>query len=163
MAAQLVLKSEGPSLMWCHLNDEGKMLKSMVPDSIEVSGNDSDEFKEEAFCAFVKGDIRTLISKPIIGGFGLNFQNCAHQTFFPSHSFEQWYQAVRRSWRFGQKKPVVIDMITSDGESGVMANLMKKSKAAEKMFEQIISLMSSELRLTVENKAKTQQVNPSWL
>jgi hypothetical protein len=114
----------------------------MIPGSVQVSGKDSDEAKEDAFRAFESGSVRVLVTKPTIAGFGLNWQHCAHQTFFPSHSFEQWYQAIRRSWRFGQNKPVVVDMSASEGEQRVMANLERKAEAADRMFSELVRYMA---------------------
>jgi hypothetical protein len=151
------------SLAWCHLNSEGDLLAKLIPDSEQLSGDDSDERKEEVFAAFQAGKLRVLITKPTIAGFGLNFQHCARQTFFPSHSFEQWYQAVRRSWRFGQKKKVVVDVISSDGEASVLANLERKSEAASKMFDQIVSLMGQELNIKAINNHVKKQKIPTWL
>jgi hypothetical protein len=102
MVADLV-DHDQPALAWCHLNDEGDLLEKMIPDAIQVSGKDSDDAKEEKLLAFAKGQARVLVTKPSIGAWGLNFQHCNHMTFFPSHSFEQYYQGVRRCWRFGQK------------------------------------------------------------
>lgn len=162
-AASLICGTGKPAVAWCHLNDEGNLLEEMIPDAVEVEGSDSDDFKEETFDAFTRGEIRTLISKPVIAGFGLNFQHCAHQTFFPSHSFEQWYQATRRSWRFGQKNAVTIDVISSEGESGVAKNLQRKSDQAEKMFSQLVELMSAELRIQKHNPFTEKQLIPTWL
>lgn len=103
-----------PAVCWCHLNDEGKTLTDLIPGAVEVKGGDSDERKEEAFEAFTSGQTRVLVTKPTIAGFGLNWQHCAHQTFFPSHSFEQYYQSVRRSWRFGQTRTVQVDIVTTE-------------------------------------------------
>lgn len=151
------------SIGWCHLNSEGDLLTKLIPDAEQVSGDDTDERKEEVFNAFQTGGIRVLITKPTIAGFGLNFQHCARQTFFPSHSFEQWYQAVRRSWRFGQKKIVVVDVISSEGEADVLRNLQRKSDAADQMFAHIVQLMGRELNIkTQENHLKKGKV-PSWL
>lgn len=151
------------SIGWCHLNSEGDLLTKLIPDAVQISGDDPDEKKEEAFQAFETGEVRVLITKPTIAGFGLNFQHCARQTFFPSHSFEQWYQAVRRSWRFGQKKIVVVDVISSEGEASVLQNLQRKSLAAEKMFERIVALMGRELQIhTQETHIKKSKV-PQWL
>jgi hypothetical protein len=86
MVASIVNRQDEPSLVWCHLNQEGDLLESLIPDAVQVSGADSDEKKEEAFTAFAHGQIRVLVTKPKIGAWGLNFQNCAHITFFPSHS-----------------------------------------------------------------------------
>jgi hypothetical protein len=144
-AAELITAHKGLSIAWCFLNPEGDLLEKLIPDAIQVSGDDKPERKEEVFEAFQNGQIQRLISKPEICGYGLNFQLCDHQTYFPSHSFEQWYQAVRRSWRFGQKNPVRIDMITSEGESNVLANLQRKSLAAEQMFARLVELMNEQL------------------
>ena len=163
LAASLINATNKPAVAWCHLNEEGHMMEKMIPGAVEVEGNDSDEFKEETFDAFASGQIRVLVSKPIIAGFGLNWQHCAHQTFFPSHSFEQWYQAIRRCWRFGQKQPVRVDVISSEGEAGVLANLNRKAHQAEQMFAKLVELINNELRIEKTNKHNTKQTNPSWL
>lgn len=162
-AANLINGHKEPAVAWCYLNDESAALKSAIPDAVEISGSDSMEVKEEAFMAFAKGDIRVLVTKPDIAGFGLNWQHCNHQTFFPSHSYEQMHQAIRRSWRFGQKKPVTIDLITSEGERGVLENLMRKSDQADKLFENLVSLMgeANTFHKTARNQNQTQI--PSWL
>lgn len=162
-AAELVNGTGKPAVCWCHLNDEGKTLNKLIPDSVEVAGTDPDEKKEEAFAAFSKGEVRVMITKPTIAGFGLNWQHCAHETFFPSHSFEQWYQAIRRCWRFGQKNPVRVDMVTSEGEARVLRNLQHKAHAAEVMFGRIIELMNSELKIKKEDKFHKKEEVPQWL
>lgn len=162
-AAALVANTGKPAVAWCHLNEEGHMLEKMIPGAVEVEGNDSDEFKEETFEAFAAGQIRVLVSKPVIAGFGLNWQHCAHQTFFPSHSFEQWYQAIRRCWRFGQKNAVRVDVISSEGEAGVLANLNRKSAQADQMFGKMVELINQELRIEKTNMHTQKQEIPSWL
>jgi hypothetical protein len=152
-----------PALAWCHLNEEGHLLEKLIPGAVEVEGADSDEFKEETVEAFVKGEIRVIVSKPQIFGFGMNFQHCAHQTFFPSHSFEQWYQAIRRCWRFGQKNPVRVDVISSEGEAGVLANMNRKAAQAEQMFSRLVELINNELRIEKRQEHKNQPIIPSWL
>jgi hypothetical protein len=163
MAASLIVNTGKPAVAWCHLNEEGHMLEKMIPGAVEVEGSDSDEFKEETFDAFAAGQIRVIVSKPVIAGFGLNWQHCAHQTFFPSHSFEQWYQAIRRCWRFGQKYPVHVDVISSEGEAGVLANLNRKAHQAEQMFAKLVELINNELRIEKTNKHINKQELPSWL
>lgn len=163
LAARLVADTKKPAIAWCHLNDEGHLLEKLIPGAVEVEGSDADEYKEESFEAFSKGQIRVLISKPVIAGFGLNWQHCSHQTFFPSHSFEQWYQAIRRSWRFGQKNPVRVDMISSEGEAGVLKNLNRKAEAAAAMFEKLVSLINHELEISKPTTTTTQPEIPSWL
>jgi hypothetical protein len=152
-----------PAVVWCHLNKESNQLKRVIPGAVEVTGSDSDEHKEESFRAFQQGDIRVLITKPSIAGFGLNWQHCAHQTFFPSHSFEQWYQAIRRCWRFGQTKPVVVDVVTTEGEQRVLGNLQAKSQAADKMFDHLVLLMANELNIETKNEMTKAENVPSWL
>jgi len=162
--AQSLISSTGkPAVAWCHLDAEGDMLEDMIEGSVQVTGSDSDEFKEETFEAFALGQIRVLVSKPVIAGFGLNWHHCAHQTFFPSHSFEQWYQAVRRCWRFGQKNPVRIDVISSEGEAGVLKNLKRKADQSSEMFAHLVALMNEQLHI---ERRKTETLNvtiPSWL
>lgn len=162
-AAAIVANTGKPAVAWCHLNEEGHMLEKLIPGAVEVEGNDSDEFKEETFEAFASGQIRVLVSKPVIAGFGLNWQHCAHQTFFPSHSFEQWYQAIRRCWRFGQKQPVRIDVISSEGEAGVVANMQRKAQQAETMFARLVELINNELRIEKKNLHTKEQEIPVWL
>lgn len=163
MAASLVANTGKPAVAWCHLNEEGHMLEKLIPGAVEVEGSDSDEFKEETFEAFAAGQIRVIVSKPVIAGFGLNWQHCAHQTFFPSHSFEQWYQAIRRCWRFGQTQPVHVDVITSEGEAGVLANMNRKAAQSEQMFAKLVELINHELRIEKTNTHTTTQEIPTWL
>ncbi len=151
------------ALVWCHLNPEGETLEKTISDAIQISGKDSDDSKEFKILEFTSGNARVLVSKPVLCGFGLNLQNCAHETFFPSHSFEQYYQAVRRCYRFGQTRPVEIDMITSEGEQGVMANLQRKSDAADVMFSRLVELMNAELRIVRSKPFTKQEEIPSWL
>lgn len=151
-----------PALVWCHLNSEGDQLAE-IPGAIQVKGADSDEEKEEKFLAFVAGEIRVLVTKPRIGAWGLNFQHCSHVTFFPSHSFEQYYQGVRRCWRFGQHHPVKVDIVTTEGERGVMENLQAKAKASDKMFSRLVARMSEQLHIERQNNFTKEEDIPSWL
>lgn len=162
-AAELVADMGMSAVVWCHLNEEGDRLERLIPDSVQVSGADEDEAKEEAFEAFSGGKVRVLVTKPTIAGFGLNWQHCAHQTFFPSHSFEQWYQAVRRCWRFGQARIVTVDVIASVGEAGVLANLRRKAEAADQMFARLVELMNDPLHIARSNSHTRQEEVPPWL
>lgn len=151
------------SLVWCHFNEEAKLLEKIIPDSKQVEGADSDDEKEETFIAFQTGKLKRLITKPKIGAFGLNMQNCHHMTFFPSHSFEQYYQGVRRCWRFGQKLPVSVDIVTTQGELGVLKNLQRKSEAANKMFDMLVEYMNDAQKI---NRSKSNQQTiqlPNWI
>lgn len=152
-----------PALVWCHLNDESRLLADSIPDAVEVSGSDRDEVKEEKFLAFANGQIRVLVTKPKIGAWGLNFQHCAHITFFPSHSYEQYYQGVRRCWRFGQKNEVVVDVVTTEGEKEVLKNLQRKSAAADAMFDRLVDEMNNAISLSKNIEYKTRENLPSWL
>lgn len=163
MAASLVNAHDKPAVVWCNLNEEGNRLAKAIRGAVEVSGNDSEEHKEETFAGFVSGKVRVLVTKPVIGGFGLNLQHCAHMTFFPSHSYEQYYQGVRRCWRFGQKNPVTVDMITTEGQSDVLKNLERKANQASKMFDQLVGMMWKELKIEVKNEYVNKEVVPSWL
>lgn len=163
MVAALVNAHKRPACVWCNLNEEGNRLARLIPDAVEVAGNDTEEFKEEAFNGFVKGAIRVLVTKSSIAGFGLNFQHCADTTYFPSHSYEQYYQSVRRFWRFGQKRTVTVDMITTDGQEDVVRNLTRKTKQADEMFAQLVALMCSELKIAKRREATTEMRTPSWM
>jgi hypothetical protein len=161
--AELVRDTKQPALIWCHLNDEGDLLEQIIPDCVQVSGNDSDENKEAKFMTFAAGAARVLVTKPKIGAWGLNFQHCAHVTFFPSHSFEQYYQGVRRCWRFGQKRPVRVDVITTEGERGVMQNLQRKAAAADLMFSSLVAEMSNAVSISRSNTFHQREEIPAWL
>jgi len=163
MAAQLVNNTNQPAVMWCNLNDEGKLLKRLVPDAVEISGSDSDEKKEAAFIAFQEGKIRVLITKPKIGGWGLNWQHCAHMTYFPTHSYEAYYQAVRRSWRFGQTREVQIDIVTTEGGHNIMENLKRKEQAAIRMFESLILHMNEAIKIDSARYFTQKEIIPTWL
>jgi len=161
--AGLVNGTGKPALVWCHLNKEGDRLAEIIPDAEQVSGADSDEAKEEKFLAFASGQLRALVSKPKIGAWGLNFQHCSHVTFFPSHSYEQYYQGVRRCWRFGQTQPVTVDIVTTEGERGVMKNLQRKSIAADKMFSSLVAEMNEATKIERAINFTGKEKVPSWL
>jgi hypothetical protein len=161
--ARLVADTGQPALVWCHLNDEGDLLERLIPDAEQVSGKDSDEAKEEKFLMFSRGEARVLITKPKIGAWGLNFQHCAHVTFFPSHSFEQYYQGVRRCWRFGQKRPVKVDIVTTEGERGVLKNLQRKAQAADRMFTALVEHMNESIKVDRGVRFTKPEEIPNWL
>ncbi|KKN68559.1 hypothetical protein LCGC14_0449890 [marine sediment metagenome] len=158
-----LVKGKKQSLIWCHLNTEGDYLEKIIPDSKQIKGASPDEVKEETFLAFQKGELKRLITKPKIGAFGLNFQNCSHVTFFPSHSFEQYYQGVRRCWRYGQKNKVVVDIITTEGELGVLKNLQRKAAAAENMFKMIVKYINDELKIERKITDTMKAEVPAWM
>jgi hypothetical protein len=162
-ASDLIKKHKGPAIAWCNLNDESRLFSRNIQDSVEVQGSDSVEHKEGAFSDFVNGNIRVLITKPSIGGFGLNFQHCAHLTLFPSHSYEQYYQVVRRCWRFGQKNPVTVDMITTDGQENVLKNLERKAIASDHMFSRLVEMMWKGVNVEKTDTYTRKVRVPSWL
>lgn len=161
-AAEL-LADASPGIAWCQLNDEGKLLTRLINGAVEVSGADSPDAKEEKLAAFSRGEIRVLVTKPKIGAWGLNWQHCHRMTFFPSHSYEQYYQAVRRCWRFGQTQPVTVDAITTEGGLNVFRNLERKAVQADRMFEALTAHMRDALaiRRTVTYDREAQV--PSWV
>jgi len=163
MAADLVNAHDAPAVAWCNLNSEGDKLTRAIRGAVQVSGKDSEEHKEETFAAFIAGDVRVLVTKPSIGGFGLNLQHCAHQTYFPSHSYEQYYQSVRRCWRFGQKRPVTVDMITTDGQENVLANLQRKAEQADGMFSQLVGMMWQAMKIEQKDEYTQKAGVPAWL
>ncbi len=150
-------------MIWCHLNDEGDLLEELMPDCKQVSGATPDEEKEEIFIAFAKGKLPKLVTKGKIAAWGLNFQKCHKVGTFPSHSFEQYYQGVRRCWRFGQKHQVTVDIVTSEGEMNVLKNLKRKAAAADCMFTNLVSEMNNSITINRSEKHTNNQENPVWL
>ncbi len=158
-----IMARRSPSIAWCHLNAEGDLLERLIPGAVQVSGSDSDEKKEERFLAFADGEIDTLVTKPKIGCFGMNWQHCSNVAFFPSHSFEQVFQSVRRCWRFGQKNTVRATVVTTPGESGVLKNLQRKSKAADEMYVQLVSEMNNAISFDLASSGTKGLEVPEWI
>jgi hypothetical protein len=126
-------------LFWCDLNDESAMTTKLVPDAVEVKGADKPDHKESALLGFGEGKIRALVTKPRIGGWGMNWQRCARMAFVGlSDSYEAFYQATRRCWRFGQTRPVDVHLIYSEPERAVIENVLAKSRAHEQMQDAMI-------------------------
>ena len=151
------------SIIWADYNYEADALEKALPDCLQISGSDSDEKKEEKFNIFLKSGISNLVIKAKIGAFGLNWQHCNHMTFFPTHSYEQYYQGIRRCWRFGQKLPVTVDTVTTVGEGRVFQNIRRKAKEAEKMFKMLVEFMNNELKINQTEKFENKMEVPSWL
>lgn len=160
-AAELV-NHDRPAIIWCQFNEEANLLERIIPGATQVSGSNSDEVKERRFMDFTDGNIRVLVTKPKIGALGLNFQHCAHVVYFPSHSFEQYYQAVRRCWRFGQKRPVHVDVVMTEGERRIMQNLRRKAEQAEAMFANLISEMNSAMAVNTAKRFDKAMELPAW-
>lgn len=163
MAAELVSSTGKPFVIWCHLNDEGDLLETLCREAVQVSGADSDEAKEEAYESFAKGETRGIITKPKIGAWGLNWQHCAHVVTFASHSYEQYYQAVRRCWRFGQKSKVLVDLVATEGERGAKENMRRKSEDADRMFSMLVAHMHEAEKIDAGYKFTNEAEAPAWL
>lgn len=162
LAAQLVAHDR-PAVVWCHMNDEGDLLQKLIPGCKQVKGANTDEQKEEAYRSFAAGETRVLVIKPKIGAWGLNWQHCAHVVTFASHSYEQYYQSVRRCWRYGQTQPVTVDIIATEGEHNVMESMRRKGQQADVMFSELVKHMNN---ATVLRRARTDihsQEIPAWL
>jgi len=162
-AAALVNDTGEPAILWCQLNDEGDTLERLIPDAVQVSGRDTDIAKEEKLEAFQARNARVLITKPVIGAWGLNLQHCAHVVMFPDYSFEQHYQAVRRCWRFGQTREVMVDMVTTPGSADVLDRLERKRIQADRMFEALVANMNEAIHINRRAAAQTVAELPSWL
>lgn len=160
-AAELA-KGKDPVAIWCNLNPEGDLLAEMCPDLVQVSGSDSIERKEEVIAAFGKGQVKGLITKAKIAGHGLNWQHCNRTILFPSHSYEQYYQLVRRFYRFGQKRRVTVDVITTESGHDVLLNLQRKATQADRMFAALVEHMNEACKLTKTENNVNPEV-PSWL
>jgi len=161
-AAELLADADS-AVAWCQLNAEGDLLTRLIDGAVQISGSDDADKKEEALLAFGRGEIRVLVTKPIIGAWGLNWQHCHRMTFFPSHSYEQYYQAVRRSWRFGQTEPVVVDIVTTEGGTNALANLQRKSEQADRMFDALVAHMNEALHIRRSENYDQEVSIPAWL
>jgi DNA modification methylase len=149
-----------PVLIWCDLNIESELLARSILNSHEITGSDSREFKESTMEGFSDGKVQKLVSKPSICGFGMNWQHCSKMLFVGlSDSFEAYYQAVRRCWRFGQKKPVDVWVITSEAEGEVVSNIKRKEHDFEEMLKGMISATQE---ITKENIRPTARADVSY-
>ena len=158
------LLTDAPAgVAWCHLNDESTRLAKLIPGAVEITGSDSPDEKEEKLSAFSRGEIRVLVTKPVIGAWGLNWQHAHRMTYFPSHSYEQYYQAVRRMWRFGQKSEVLVDVVTTKGGENTLRNLQRKAASADAMFDALIAHMNDALRIQRRHNYSNEIEVPQWL
>lgn len=135
------------SVYWVNLNDEADLISKLDKDTKEVKGKMNVDEKEEILLAFSNGEIKKLITKTSITAFGLNWQHCNHTTYFPTYSYEQYYQAIRRFWRFGQKRNVFVDLILSDGQTRIMESLMVKKDKAINMFENLAKQTNADFKI----------------
>lgn len=150
------------AIVWCQLNDEADAMEAAIAGAVQVKGTQSIDRKEELLMAFINGEERVLVTKAKIAGLGLNMQHCNHVVTFVDHSYEKFYQSIRRCWRFGQKRPVRLDVIATEGEIKVKKNMDRKQKLAEEMFESIVAFMNDSQNVT--EKVATQKAEvPTWL
>lgn len=137
------LAKDKTSVYWCNTNQESSFLKNMDNEAVEIIGSMSLEKKEDILLNFADGNIKRLITKAKMTSMGLNWQHCNHTVFFPTWSYEQYYQAIRRFWRFGQKNEVVCDMVISDGQTRVMEALQQKTQKAIELYENLTKAVNS--------------------
>lgn len=163
LAATIASEHDGATVLWGELNEETDMLSRMIPDCVQVSGSMSDDAKEEAFVGFSSGQIKRLVTKPKIGAWGLNWQHCHNVVSFPSHSYEQDYQLVRRCYRFGQQSPVKVTRIICEGELGILSSLDRKKHQADVMFKSIVAHMRDAMHLVSSDFFPKRETIPSWL
>jgi hypothetical protein len=171
-AAELANNSNEQWLVWCDLNAESEMLRKAINEAVEVKGSDKNEHKENAMIEFAEGNIKTLVTKPSIAGWGMNWQNCHNMIFVGlSDSYEMLYQAIRRCWRFGQDHPVNVHIVIGEQEGAVKANIERKEKDYQKMFAEMVKhtkdILSKEIhgtmRISEEYEANKNMKIPQWL
>lgn len=138
------------SVYWCNLNEESSLLKELDSDAVEIIGGMSIDQKEEILVSFAKGEISRLITKAKMTSMGLNWQHCNHTVFFPTWSYEQYYQSIRRFWRFGQKKQVVCDMVISDGQERVIEALNQKMGKAIELYGNLVESANRDFSFTTK-------------
>jgi len=161
-AKAIELASGKTSVYWCNTNNESSILKSSDSKAVEIIGSQSIDKKEEILLAFANGEIERLITKAKMTSMGLNWQHCNHSVFFPTWSYEQYYQAIRRFWRFGQKNDVIIDMVISDGQTRVLEALEQKTQKAIQLHKNL----TENVNRSFENKVKEfnkELIKPKFL
>lgn len=172
MCAELVNSTDDPWVVWCDLNSESEALTKAIRGSVEVKGANTIEEKEAALSAFAHGRSRVIVSKPSICGFGLNWQHCANMAFVGvTDSWEAYYQAVRRCYRFGQKRPVNVHIFASELEGNVIKNLQRKESDARVMAEElareardaVVASIRGSARVTNAYAAKKRMRVPEWV
>lgn len=161
LVSKLVEKSDS-AVVWCHMNDEADRIERDVKGAVQVKGSQHMDLKEELILAFLDGQARVLVTKPKIAGLGLNLQHCAHVVTFVTHSFEQFYQCVRRCWRFGQKRPVRLDVIATEGEVNVRRNMDRKEKLMAVMFDEVTRHMNAASVAKAQTQTTREEI-PTWL
>lgn len=146
------------SVYWCNLNDESELLASLDPEAVEIIGGMSIDKKEEILVAFSRGEIKRLVTKAKMTSMGLNWQHCKHTVFFPTWSYEQYYQAIRRFWRFGQKSEVTCDMVISEGQERVLEALEQKTQKAIQLYGNLVAAANRDFSHTTKEFNQTVQL-----
>lgn len=164
---KVLAETKEPWIVWCETNDEADALISRLPEAIEVRGQHSPDEKERKLIAFSEGKARVIITKPSIAGFGLNWQHCARQAFIGlSFSYESYYQAVRRSWRFGQKRPVHVHIACADTERTIYETVTRKADdhgAMKRAMEKAMRAVSQSRQVNVEYNPTKEATLPAWM
>jgi hypothetical protein len=156
------LASGKTSVYWCNLNDESSLLKELDGDAVEIVGGMSIDKKEDILISFAKGEIKRIITKAKMTSMGLNWQHCNHTVFFPTYSYEQYYQAIRRFWRFGQKQEVTCDMVISEGQERVMQALEQKTQKAIDLYGNLVAAANQDFSFKIKEFNKTAKL-PEFL
>ena len=138
------------SVYWCNLNEESALLNELDSDAVEIIGGMSIDKKEEILVSFARGEIKRLITKARMTSMGLNWQHCNHTVFFPTWSYEQYYQAIRRFWRFGQKSEVSCDMVISEGQERVLEALEQKTEKAIQLYGNLVAAANRDFSFTTK-------------
>jgi hypothetical protein len=160
-AVQIASQHE-TSVYWCNFNKESELLCHLDKSAYEIKGSMTLDKKEELLLAFANGEIKKLVTKAKMTAFGLNWQHCNHTVYFPTFSYEQYYQAIRRFWRFGQKNEVICDLVYSDGQKRVIDSLMAKTDKANELFSKLNSSINSQYTVVKQDFDKQIQL-PNFL
>lgn len=156
------LASNKTSVYWCNLNEESALLSSLDKDAVEIIGGMSIDKKEEILIAFARGEIKRIITKARMTSMGLNWQHCKHTVFFPTWSYEQYYQAIRRFWRFGQKSEVTCDMVISEGQGRVIEALEQKTQKAIQLYDNLVAAANQDFTHITKEFNQTSRL-PAFL
>ena len=155
------LAKDKTSVYWVNLNEESSLINELDPEAVEIKGSMNIDKKEDILLRFAKGKIKRIITKAKMTGMGLNWQHCNHSVFFPTYSYEQYYQAIRRFWRFGQKNNVVIDVVTSGGQKRVMTALEQKTEKAIQLYENLTKNVNSNF-IDDKKEFKNEIIKPKF-
>ena len=150
------------SVYWCNFNKESELINQMDKDAYEIKGSMNIDKKEEILLAFSNKEIKKLITKPKMTAFGLNWQHCNHTIFFPTWSYEQYYQSIRRFWRFGQTSEVIVDIVHSDGQKRVIDTLLLKTQKAIQLFKELNTNINTEFKTDIKEFDKSIEL-PNFL